>query len=164
MIELLRGGIGGLVFRQMPDGTIILSGAHRLDKRKATKKQKAHRQCFRQAAQTARRLAHEHPIHAELAKGTWKSAYNFALSDWWQAPVIHGIKQQKGQILVEATDNMMVAGVRLTIRNEQGEVIESREASKGKVDWWKFTHQTEGRSILAEAWDLPQHVTKFVLK
>ena len=164
LIELLRGGIGGLVFRQMPDGTIILSGAPRPDKRKATKKQKAHRQRFRQAAKTARWLAHEHPIYAELANGTWKSAYNFALSDWWHAPVIHRIKQQKGQILVEATDNIMVARARVTVRDEQGKVIESGEAIKSKGDWWKFTPQTEGRSILAEAWDLPEHVTKFVLE
>ena len=96
LLELLRGGIGDLVFRQMPDGTIILSGAPRPNKRKATKKQKAHRQRFREAANTACWLAHEHPIYAELAKGTWKSPYNFAPSDWWHAPVIHPIERRKG--------------------------------------------------------------------
>lgn len=164
LIELLQGGIGGLVFRQMPDGTFIVSGAPRHNKRKTTAKQKAHRQRFRQAARRARWLAHEHPIYARLAKGTWKSPYNFALSDWFHPPEIHQIKRQKGQILVEATDNIMVARVRVTIRDEQGKVIESGEATKGKGNWWKFMPQTTGRSILAEAWDLPQHVTRFVLE
>ena len=87
LLEILQGGIGGLVFRQMPDGTIIISGAPRHNKRKTTKKQKAHRERFREAAKTARWLARQHPIYAELAKGTWKSPYNFSLSDWWHAPV-----------------------------------------------------------------------------
>ncbi len=149
LLELLQGGIGGLVFRQMPDGTIIPSGAPRPNKRKTTKKQKAHRERFRQAAKTARWLAHEHAIYAELAKGTWKSPYNFALSDWWHAPVIHRIERRKGQIRVEATDNIKVARVRVTVRDEQGKVLERGEATRGRGNWWKFTPQVEGGSILA---------------
>jgi len=164
LLEMLQGGIGGLVFRQMPDGTIILSGAPRPNKRKATKKQKAHRQRFRAAAKRARWLAHEHPVYAELAKGTWKSPYNFALSDLWHAPVIHRIERRKGYIRVEATDNIRVARVRVTVRDEQGMVIERGEATRGKGDWWKFTAQTDGRNILAEAWDLPENVTRLVLE
>jgi hypothetical protein len=49
----------------------------------------------------------------------------------------------------------MVARVRVTIRDEQGQVIERGEATKGKGNWWKFMPQTMGKSILAEAWDLP---------
>jgi hypothetical protein len=56
LIEFLQGGIGGLVFRQMPDGTFIVSGAPRHNKRKTPAKQKAHRQRFQQAARTARWL------------------------------------------------------------------------------------------------------------
>jgi hypothetical protein len=164
LLEMLQGGIGKLVFRQMPDGTIIISGAPRHNKRKVTKKQKAHRERFRRAAKTACWLARQHPIYAELAKGTWKSPYNFALSDWWHAPEIHRIKRQKGQILVEASDNIMVARVRVTIRDEEGKVMESGEATRGRGNWWKFTPQKNGTSILAEAWDLPEHVTKFVLE
>jgi hypothetical protein len=164
LLKMLQGGIGDLVFRQMPDGTIIISGAPRHNKRKTTQKQKAHRQRFREAAKTARWLAHKHPIYAELAKGTWKSAYNFALSDWWHSPVIHDIKRQKGQILVEASDNIMVARVRVTIRDEQGQVLERGEATRGRGNWWKFPPQMEGKTLLAEAWDLPEHVTKFVLE
>jgi hypothetical protein len=164
LLEILQGGIGGLVFRQMPDGTIIISGAPRHNKRKTTKKQKAHRERFREAANTARWLAHEHPIYADLAKGTWKSAYNFALSDWWHAPVIHRIKRQKGQIRVEASDNIMVVRVRVTILDEQGKLIERGEGIRSKGNWWKYTPQTEGQKIVAEAWDLPENVTKLVLE
>jgi hypothetical protein len=164
LLEILQGGIGGLVFRQMPDGTIIMSGAPRHNKRKTTKKQKAHRERFQEAARHAKWAAREYPIYAELAKGTWKSAYNFALSDWWHAPVIHRIKRQKGHILVEATDNIMVAKVRVTILDGEGKVIEKGEGIKRKGNWWEFAPQKDGRSILAEAWDLAENVTKFVLE
>jgi hypothetical protein len=109
-------------------------------------------------------LAYEHPIYAELAKGTWKSAYNFALSDWWHAHVIHQIKRQKGKILVDATDNIGVVRVWVTIRDEQGKAIETAEATRGRGNWWKFTPQTEGGSILAEAWDLPENRSSLVLE
>jgi hypothetical protein len=164
LIKLLQGRVGGAVFRQMPDGTIILSGAPRPNKRKATKKQKEHRERFSMAAKDARWLAGQYPIYAELAKGTWKSAYNFALADWWHAPVIHQIKRQKGQILVKATDNIGVARVQVTIRDERGKKLESGEATRDSGNWWKYKTQTKGGSILAEAWDLPENVTSLVLE
>lgn len=39
------------------------------------------------------------------------TGYSLALSDWFQAPVIHGIEQRDGRILVEASDNIMMAKV-----------------------------------------------------
>jgi hypothetical protein len=164
LIEALHGGIGDWVFRQMPDGTIIISGAPRYHRRKASQKQKAHRERFTEAAKTASWLAEQHPIYAELAKGTWKSPFNFALSDLVHPPVIHRIERKKGRIRVEATDNIMVAKVRVTILNGEGKVMERGEGIRGKGNWWGFTPQTEGKSVLAEAWDLAENVTKFVLK
>jgi hypothetical protein len=164
LLEMLQGGIGDLVFRQMPDGTIIISGTPRHNKRKTTKKQKAHRERFREAAKHAKWAARKYPIYAELAKGTWRFPYNFALSDWFNPPVIHRIKRQKGHILVEATDNIMVAKVRVTILDGEGKVIEKGEGTKRKGNWWEFVPKMDGRSILAEAWDLAENVTKFVLE
>jgi len=163
LLEALSGAIGGLVFRQRPDGTIILSGAPRHNKRMTTQKQKAHRERFRQAARHARRLACEHPIYAELAKGTWKSPYNFALSDWWHPPVIHRIEQREGRILVEATDNIMVAKVHVTILDEEGKIAEMGDAIRQEGNWWEFAAHTEGKTIKAEAWDLPGHVTRVIV-
>ena len=164
LLEMLQGGIGGLVFRQMPDGTIIISGAPRHNRRKTSKKQKAHRERFRQTAKTASWLAHQHPIYAKLAKGTWKSPYNFALSDCWHPPVIHRIERRKGRIRVEATDNIMVARVRVSILDGEGKLVERGEGIRGKGNWWAFTPQTEGKTVLAEAWDLAENMTRFVLE
>jgi len=44
-----------------------------------------------------------------LAAGTVKSPYNWALSDWFNPPVIHIIEQKDNVIRVEVSDNVMVA-------------------------------------------------------
>jgi len=81
-------------------------------------------------------------------------------------PVIHRIERRKGQIGVEATDNIGVVRVRVTVRDAQGQIIEEGEATRGRGNWWKFTPQTAGRgaSILAEAWDLPKNKASLVLE
>ena len=95
-----------------------------------------------------------------------RTAYSFALSDGMKPPVIHRIERKKGCIRVEATDNIGVVRVRVTVRDEQGQVVEQGEATRGRGNWWKFTPQTAraSGSILAEAWDLPANKTSLVLE
>ena len=40
---------------------------------------------------------------------------------------------------------------------------EKGDAVRGAGDWWEFISQAEGKTIVAEAWDLPGHVTRLVL-
>jgi hypothetical protein len=95
----------------MPDGTIVVSRAPHYRKSRATKKQKEHRARFKEATEYGKWAGKVYPIYGELAKGTKGSAYSFALSNWWHAPVIHRIERQDGCTLVEATDNVMVTKV-----------------------------------------------------
>src|SRR5687768_18524197 len=93
LIAALNGKIGGLVFRHMPDGSIVVSRAPSYGRRrKYSKGQKDHQSRFKEAALYARYAAKVQPIYAELAEGTVKSAYNFALSDWFHPPIIHQIQ------------------------------------------------------------------------
>jgi hypothetical protein len=92
------------------------------------------------------------------------TAYNFAVSDWWHAPEIHRIERRGKSIRVEATDNIQVTRIRVTILDEEGTVLQRGEATRTKGNWWRYTPQTHGRTIVAEAWDLPRNVTRFVLE
>jgi hypothetical protein len=159
----LRGALGGLVFRPMPDGSIWVSTAPHYGRRKFSKGQKDHQQRFREAASYARWAAKVLPIYAELAKGTMKTAYNIALSDWFNPPVVHCIERRDGRILIETSDTVMVTKVQVTILDEEGKIFEKGQAIKGEGDWWEFTSNVDGKTIMAEAWDLPGHRTKFVL-
>lgn len=169
LLEMLRGGIGDLVFRRRPDGRVIVSGKPHYRKGKGTSKQKATRQRFQQAAHWARWAAKEYPIYAELAeaaKDQWLSAYNFALKDWYEAPVIHRIERRDGRILVEATDNVMVTQVRVTVFDEAGKPLEFVDGVRGEGNWWEFAPhaaQAEGTKIVAQAWDLANNVTKLTM-
>jgi hypothetical protein len=169
-ITSFRGRIGNLIFRQLPDGTTVVSEAppkktgrqKKRAKLKRSPRQKAHNSNFREAVSYAKAYQ-RNPVYVELAEVTpMNTAYNFALSDWMHAPKIHRIEQREGCILVEATDNILVARVRVTVMDEEGKVLEKGEAVRTEGDWWQFDSHTQGKTIKAEAWDLPGHVTQFV--
>ena len=78
------------------------------------------------------------PIYAELAKGTMKTAYNIALSDWFNPPVIHQITRQNGYILIEASDNVLVSKVLVTILDVDEKIVERGEAVFVKDMKWQY--------------------------
>ena len=133
-------------------------------KEKRGPRQKNHNENFAEASAYAE-IAQTNPVYVELAAAaTMKTAYNFAVSDWFHAPEIHRIEQKKGCIRVEATDNIQVTKVVITILDEENQIVEAGEAIQQKGDWWKFATTTEGATIRAEAWDLPGHKTRAEFK
>jgi len=169
-IKGLSGRIGNLIFRQLPDGTTVVTSAQpkknsRQKKRaklKRSPRQQGHNDRFEEASAYAK-WAQTQPIYAELAAAApMKTAYNFALSDWWHAPKIHQVECRENKILIQATDNVLVTKVRVTVLDEEGKVMEKGEAIRGEGDCWEFTPTAEGKTIQAEAWDLPGHVTRVV--
>ena len=159
VMEGTRGKIGNVVFRLMPNGETWISKNYDFSNRKFSRAQKSHQSRFQEAAAYAKGAAKKYPIYAQLAKGTVKSPYNWALSDWFNPPVVHQIERTKGRIRVRSTDNVMVTKVQVTILDEAGEIREKGEATKGQGDWWDYVPGAEGR-ILAEAWDLAGNVTR----
>jgi hypothetical protein len=172
-IEGFQGRIGNLIFRRLPDGSTVVSEAppkltgrqRKRAKEKRSASQKAHNERFSNSSDYASWASKQIPVYAELAAADpMRNAYNFAIADWFKPPVIHCVEQRKGYIRVEATDNVQVARVRVTIQDEEGKVIEKGEAIRSRGNWWKFATQTKGHTIIAEAWDLPKNVARFVLQ
>lgn len=172
-VTVIRGKMGNMIFRQMPDGTIIVSSAppkltgrhKKRAKLRRSEKQKAHNSRFKEATIYARYAAKAEPIYAELAAVTpMKTAYNFALKDWFNPPVIERVERGGGCIRVQASDIVLVTKVQVTVLNQDGGVVERGEAVRREGDWWEFASQAEGGTVIAEAWDLPKNVTRFVLE
>ena len=171
LLEMLRGRIGNLVFRRRPDGTVIVSSKPHYKgrrKHKGTPAQKAHRQHFKEQTQLAKALVEIHPLYAELAaqpaaREKWLSAYNCAMADCLQSPVIHRIERGESCIRVEASDNVRVEKVDVTVKDEQGTVLERGSAIRGEGDWWEFPTHAQGTTIVAQAWDLPGNTARLVL-
>jgi hypothetical protein len=154
---------GGLIYRQMPDGTTVVSRSPDYSGSKFTRGQGDHQQRLQGAARYARWAAKAQPIYAELAKGTTKTAYNLARSDWFHPPVIHEVRLRENKIRVQANDNVMVTKVVITVRDEQGKLLEAGEAVRQEGDWWEYVLQLPGKTLTLEAWDLAGNVTRFVL-
>ena len=163
MVRGISGSVGNLVFRQMPGGSTYVSSKPDFSKRKFSKGQKDHQSRFQMAAAYARAAAKTQPIYAQLAAGTVKSPYNWALSDWFNPPVIHKIERAEGHIRVQASDNVMVTRVQVTILDAEGKVVEKGEARKVESDWWEFVSGAEGK-VMAEAWDLAGNRVSLVVE
>jgi hypothetical protein len=172
-IEGFQGRIGDLIFRRLPDGTTVVSEEppkmNSRQKKRATEKrsprQKAHNSRFTEASDYATVASRIKPVYAELAAADpMRNAYNFAFADWFKPPVIHRVQRRGGHIRVAATDNIQVARVRITILDADGKMLEKGECTKEKGNWWPFMPSVKGHTIIAEAWDLPKNVTKFILQ
>lgn len=157
LLQALRGKIGDLVFRRMPDGNTYVSKKHDFSRRIFSQGQKDHQSRFRQAAMYAGEASKSQPIYAELAKGTILSPYNLALSDWFHPPVIHEVEWKQGRIRVRASDKVGVAGVGVMISGVKGKIAERGEAVRAQDDWWEYVPRTTGK-LLVEARDLAGNV------
>lgn len=171
VVRGISGGIGHMVFRQMPDGSTYISGKQDFSKRKFSQGQKNHQSRFRQAVTYARQAAKSQPIYAQLAAGTVLSPYNIALSDWFNPPVIHKIEREEGRIRIWASDNVMVTKVQVMVLDEEGKVREKGEAIREKGirkegiggDWWEYTPTAAGK-VVVEARDLAGNSVRTEIK
>jgi hypothetical protein len=164
LIKALSGSLGGLVFCPMPDGSVIVSMPPNFSRRKFSKGQKDHQRRFREAVAYARQAAKTQPIYAELAKGTMKTAYNIALSDWFNPPVIHRVERHDNEIIVQASDNVRVAKVVVKVLDEEGTVLEKGKAWQQQGDCWVYASQRTGKMVIAEAYDLAGNVVRFEIE
>jgi hypothetical protein len=172
-VKALRGKTGNLVFRELPDGTTVMSQGqpkkNRREKRRAkerrSERQTAHNERFQEAVFYARAAAKTEPVYAERAAvtPTW-TAYNHAMYDWFHPPQIGCLAQEEGYILVEASDDVLVTKVKVSILDDEGCVLEAGEAVRTQGDWWEFVSPAVGKTVIAEARDLPGNVTKLVLE
>ena len=155
------GGVGDIVFQHMPDGNTYARGKPDFSHRKFSKGQKQHQSRFQLAVMYAREAAKTQPIYTKLAAGTIMSAYNFALSDWFNPPVIHKIERKDGRVRVQASDNVMVVKVVITVLDDEGKVVEKKDAGKIEGDWWEVELIGDGK-VVVEAWDLAGNVGRGV--
>ena len=162
IVRGLSGILGGqIVFRQMRDGRTIAAAPPDFSHRVLSKDQKAHHSKFKEGTAYAKEAAKTNPIYAQLAAGTTKTAYNVALADFFHPPVIHGVERKKSAIRIQASDDVKVTGVYVTVFDNNGNVLEKGEATQGKKDWWEYLSQHAGR-VLVEARDLAGNVGKMM--
>lgn len=155
----LSGSLGkDLVVRQMRDGRTIISAKPNFSNRQFSEGQFNQQSRMKEAAAYARVAAKDNPIYAKVAEGTAKNAYNVAVGDWFNPPVIRRIELHDGHIRVSATDDVMVTRVTVTILDDEGQCLEQGEAELVLGVWWDYNAANRGQ-VRVEAWDLAGNMT-----
>jgi hypothetical protein len=161
VLQGLSGKVGDLVFRQMPDGSTVVSAKPDFSERVDSPAQKDRQGRFK-LAQAYASQARTLPVYVEYARQHKKRAYNLALADWLLPPVIRGIERCEGRIRVEASDNMQVTVVEVRILDGEGNLLEQGQAQQVGPLLWEYAAGAEG-TIEASAWDLAGNETVGVL-
>jgi hypothetical protein len=86
-----------------------------------------------------------------------------ALGDWFNPPVIQRVERRGDAIRIQASDDVLVAGVQVVVLDEQGKTLERGEAVKGKGDWWEYMPHETG-NVTVEARDLAGNKVKAELE
>ena len=167
------GRLGDMVFRTVHGQTHICKRPAM--RSRTTEKQTAVISKFRQATQYAKQQVGDPALKELYEHGITDrklSAYQMAVSDYLNAPKVHSIDTQRYQgkiddkILVAATDDFMVVGVKIIIVGSDGLVIEEGEAgpSLHRADHWSYkatvvNPSLPGTRIRAVAYDRPGNAT-----
>lgn len=137
-------------------------------------KEEAHRQKFLEGVQYAKqqtsieesRLLYETGITAKK-----RTVHLVAMTDYLTPPRVHEVDAENYQgnigdtIMIRATDDFMVTGVKIVIRSSDGKVLEKGNASPDeKLNHWKYlatiaNPSVEGTTIQATAFDRPGNKT-----
>lgn len=155
IVEGLSGKLGKqLVIRRLRDGRTIVCKKADFSRRKLSEAQMEHHQRVKQASAYAKPASQSNPVYAQLAAGTMKNAYNVAMGDWFNPPVIQRLGRYGAAVRIWATDDVQVAGVSVSVLDEEGRILEQGEALQARGDWWEYVPSARGK-IIVEAHDLP---------
>jgi hypothetical protein len=151
MMSGLSGSLGKDHYaRLMRDGRTIISTKPDFSNRQFSEGQLAQQSRVKQAAAYASAASKTNPVYAQKAKGTSRNAYNLAFRDWLKPPVICRIQCHDGEIRVDASDDMIVTGVNVSILDDAGQRLEQGDAELGlgygrsimrpaeDESWWKL--------------------------
>lgn len=172
LVRGLSGNLGDqFTVRTNKNGRTIVSAKKDFENdRTYSPAQLAQQQAFREAVAYAKAMMGQE-IYIIKANGGPRSPYNLAMADWFNRPQIlevdlSGWMGAAGELIrMRAQDDVLVAGVTVTISDGDGVVLESGQATEGGALWWEyapsgdFTGQQVTLTIAAR--DLPGHIGEY---
>ena len=160
IISGVSGSLGEDYYARITrDGRTIISRKPDFSNRQFSKEQLEQQSRLKQAAAYAKVASKTIPLYAQKASGKSQNAYNIALGDWFNPPVVDYIDWDQGHIRVRASDDVMVTKVTITLLNEVGKCLEQGNAELKLGVWWEYQTAHSGL-IRVEAWDLAGNVTR----
>ncbi len=152
VIEELRGQIGELVFKRYGD-RVVISKKPDMSRVKPSAAQTAHRKRFRRATVYAKVVMADPEMRAlyeATARERGQPVYNVAIADFFSAPSVDGVDlagytgAPGDEVVVWASDDFGVVGVRVVLRDADGGVVEEGDAveSPGGSGRWVYVATT----------------------
>ncbi|HSJ88811.1 MAG TPA: hypothetical protein VK909_16480, partial [Anaerolineales bacterium] len=146
IISGVSGSLGEDYYARITrDGRTIISTKPDFSNRQFSKEQLEQQSRMKQAAAYAKVASKTNPIYAQKALGKSKNAYNIALGDWFNPPVVNYIDWDQELIRVKASDDVMVTKVTITILNEAGTCLEQGNAELHQGVWWEYQAAHNGK-------------------
>lgn len=165
LLSQLSGSIGKQLTIKQRGGKTIVSKAQQPREKAATEKQLEAQDRFTEATAYAKGVLADEDmaaVYRSMAQ-PGQNAYNIAIRDAYNPPVIENIEKAGNNIIVRATDDFRVYRVTLAIYSAEGVMLEEGNALMGRngKDWlYTATNETlPGCRVVATAEDLPGNRT-----
>lgn len=165
LLNKLSGSIGKQVTIKQRGGKTIVSKAQQPRGKAATGKQLEAQDKFTEATAYAKGVLADPDmaaVYRSMAQ-PGQNAYNIAIRDAYNPPVIENIEKAGNDIIVRATDDFRVYRVTVAIYDAEGVMKEEGNALMGRNGKdWTYTANTEaipGCRVMAVAEDLPGNRT-----
>jgi len=174
LLRGISGKLGGLVFRQVGDQTIVSAAAAKENRKPRSPKQQAQLDKFAAATRYARAQMQDPAAAALYATGIDErhaGAYNVAVADYLHAPVITAVDcpaypgQPDQPIRVWATDNFGVTAVTIRMLTSEGVALETGAAIQQPDGYWQYLPRqasavVPGTTLQVHAIDRPGNVAE----
>lgn len=171
LLSKLSGSIGKQLTIKQRGGKTIVSKAQDRREKAATEKQQEAQDKFADASAYAKRVLADPDMVAmyKTMALPGQNAYNIALKDAYNAPVIESLETGKypgkpgDTIHVRAIDDFRVFQVIVAVYSAEGALLEKGNALMGRngKDWvYTITGENKGSKVIATAEDLPGNQTK----
>jgi hypothetical protein len=165
LLSKLSGSIGKQVTIKQRGGKTIVSKAQAPREKAATEKQLEAQDKFSEATAYAKGVLADPDmaaVYRSMAQ-PGQNAYNIAIRDAYNPPVIENLEKAGNNISVRATDDFRVYRVTVAIYDAEGVMLEEGNALMGRNGKdWHYTATNEalpGCRVMATAEDLPGNRT-----
>lgn len=168
LLKGLEGVLGDdlIVKRDKAGRTLICMKPRFKEDRVFSEAQKTQQGRFRRAMAYAKDAVKREAVYEDLARGTAKTAYNVAISDWFNGPEVvevdlSGYGVGVGQVIrARVVDDVRVVRVAVEVWDEAGVLVETGEMVEEGGDWFGFVGVVEcpvGGKMVVKGVDLPGH-------
>ncbi len=166
----LGGVLGEKVTLEKVNNRVVVTNRPKRILKPVTEKQEAIRQRFLEAVQYSKEeLAKEdgRQMYEAAVPEKGRTARMVAMTDYLSVPKVRDLNTSEylggigDLIVVRATDDFMVTGVKIVIKDSDGNVLEKGEAEPtGKINYWQYAATVsnpslKGTKIQVTAFDRP---------